>query len=66
MFGIDADKVEIRKLPEIEFVDDGPDKPVPINRFVGRLPVLAAGNSDGDLQMLQWTTLSAGRQASPA
>lgn len=59
-FQIDGDKVEIRKLPEIEFVDDGPGKPVAINRFIGRLPVFAAGNSDGDLQMLQWTTLNVG------
>jgi hypothetical protein len=38
-------------------VDDGPGKPVGIHRFIGRRPVIAAGNSDGDLQMLQWTTL---------
>ena len=41
--------------PEIEFVDDGPGKPVGINRFIGRRPIFAFGNSDGDLQMLQWT-----------
>jgi phosphoglycolate phosphatase-like HAD superfamily hydrolase len=44
------------KLPEIEFVDDGPGKPAGINRFIGRQPIMAFGNSDGDLQMLQWTT----------
>lgn len=55
-----GDKPEIRKLPEIEFVDDGPGKPVGINRFIGRRPVFAAGNSDGDLEMLQWTTLNSG------
>ena len=43
------------KLPEVEFIDDGPGKPVGINRFIGRRPILAFGNSDGDLQMLQWT-----------
>jgi hypothetical protein len=46
---------ELQKLAEIEFVDDGPGKPVGINRFIGRRPIFAFGNSDGDLQMLQWT-----------
>jgi hypothetical protein len=44
------------KLPRVEFVDDGPGKPAGINRFIGRRPVMCFGNSDGDLQMLQWTT----------
>jgi phosphoglycolate phosphatase-like HAD superfamily hydrolase len=43
------------KEPKIEFVDDGPGKPVGINRFIGRRPIMAFGNSDGDLQMLQYT-----------
>lgn len=59
-FRLDGDKPEIVKLPAVEFVDDGPGKPVGINRFIGRRPVFAAGNSDGDLQMLQWTTLNSG------
>lgn len=59
-FKLDGDKPEILKLPEVEFIDDGPGKPVGINRFIGRRPVFAAGNSDGDLQMLQWTTLGEG------
>jgi hypothetical protein len=59
-FKLDGDKVSIMKLPAIEFVDDGPGKPVGINRFIGKRPVFAAGNSDGDLQMLQWTTLNSG------
>lgn len=46
---------ELVKEPEVEFVDDGPGKPVGINRFIGRRPILAFGNSDGDQQMLQWT-----------
>jgi phosphoglycolate phosphatase-like HAD superfamily hydrolase len=50
----------IVKLPEIDFIDDGPGKPVGIHRFIGKRPIFAAGNSDGDLQMLQWTTLTAG------
>lgn len=59
-FKLDGDKVSIQKLPAVEFVDDGPGKPVGINRFIGKRPVFAAGNSDGDLEMLQWTTLNPG------
>nr|WP_156830999.1 HAD family hydrolase [Kaistia granuli] len=59
-FKLDGDKVSIQKLPAVEFVDDGPGKPVGINRFIGKRPVFAAGNSDGDLEMLQWTTLNSG------
>lgn len=44
----------------VEFIDDGPGKPVGINRFIGRRPILAFGNSDGDLQMLQWTAAGDG------
>lgn len=43
------------KTAGIDFVDDGADKPVGIYRFIGRRPLLAFGNSDGDLQMLQYT-----------
>ena len=50
------------KEPKIEFVDDGPGKPVGINRFIGRRPILAFGNSDGDQQMLQWTMAGEGRR----
>jgi hydroxymethylpyrimidine pyrophosphatase-like HAD family hydrolase len=46
----------LMKEPKVEFIDDGPGKPVGINRFIGRRPIMAFGNSDGDLQMLQWTT----------
>jgi len=45
------------RLPEINFIDDKEGKPVGINQHIGRRPIFAAGNSDGDLQMLQWTTL---------
>ena len=48
------------KEAKIEFVDDGPGKPVGINHFIGRRPVLAFGNSDGDHQMLQWTAAGTG------
>jgi phosphoglycolate phosphatase-like HAD superfamily hydrolase len=46
------------KEPKVEFIDDGPGKPVGINRFIGRRPILAFGNSDGDFEMLEWTTAS--------
>lgn len=60
-FVFDGDKPVIEKLPEIEFVDDGAGKPVGINRFIGRRPIFAAGNSDGDLQMLQWVAPGDGK-----
>jgi hypothetical protein len=50
------------KLPEIEFVDDKEGKPVGINRFIGKRPIAACGNSDGDLQMLQYTAGGGGRR----
>jgi len=43
------------KLPEINFIDDKDTKPVGIHQFIGKRPIAAFGNSDGDLQMLQWT-----------
>jgi phosphoserine phosphatase len=46
------------RLPKIDFVDDKAGKPVGINSHIGRRPILAAGNSDGDLQMLQYTTIA--------
>jgi hypothetical protein len=48
------------RLPEVNFIDDKTGKPVGINEAIGRRPIAAFGNSDGDLQMLQWTTLSGG------
>jgi phosphoglycolate phosphatase-like HAD superfamily hydrolase len=53
-------KPVLMKEAKVEFIDDGPGKPVGINRFIGRRPVLAFGNSDGDLQMLQWTAAGEG------
>jgi phosphoglycolate phosphatase-like HAD superfamily hydrolase len=55
----DGDPVLIKEA-KIEFVDDGPGKPVGINRLIGRRPVFAFGNSDGDQQMLQWTAAGNG------
>jgi hypothetical protein len=47
------------RLPQVNFVDDGPGKPVGINAHIGQRPIAAFGNSDGDLQMLQWATKGA-------
>jgi hypothetical protein len=46
--------------PEFNFIDDKVGKPVGINQHIGRRPIAAFGNSDGDLEMLQWTTAGAG------
>ncbi len=51
---------ELFRLPEVNFIDDKAGKPVGINEFIGRRPIAAFGNSDGDLEMLQWTTMSGG------
>jgi hypothetical protein len=48
------------RLPEINFVDDKVGKPIGINEHIGRRPIAAFGNSDGDLEMLQWTTMGGG------
>ena len=48
------------RLPEINFIDDKAGKPVGINQHIGRRPIAAFGNSDGDLQMLQWTAAGKG------
>jgi hypothetical protein len=48
------------RLPEVDFIDDKAGKPVGINQAIGRRPIAAFGNSDGDLEMLQWTTLGTG------
>lgn len=53
-------KPVLLRLPDVEFVDDGPGKPVGIDHFIGRPPIFAIGNSDGDLQMLQWTVATPG------
>jgi phosphoglycolate phosphatase-like HAD superfamily hydrolase len=50
----------LMRLPAIDFIDDGAGKPVAINHFIGRRPILAFGNSDGDHEMLQWTAAGDG------
>jgi len=50
----------IVRLPEIEFVDDKEGKPLGIHKAIGKRPIAAFGNSDGDFQMLEWTTSAPG------
>lgn len=57
----DGEAVLVRQ-PKMKFVDDKAGKPVGINDHIGRRPILAFGNSDGDLQMLQYTTGGDGRR----
>lgn len=53
-------KPVLARLPELNFIDDKAGKPVGIHQYIGRRPIAAFGNSDGDLQMLQWTTAGEG------
>jgi haloacid dehalogenase-like hydrolase len=53
-------KPVLMRLPEVNFIDDKTGKPVGINEYIGRRPIAAFGNSDGDLEMLQWTTAGRG------
>ncbi|MFN5322835.1 MAG: HAD family hydrolase [Planctomycetota bacterium] len=48
------------RLPEVDFIDDKAGKPVGIHRLIGRRPIFAAGNSDGDYEMLEYTTAGSG------
>ena len=48
------------KLPKFNFIDDKTGKPIGIQMHIGRRPIAAFGNSDGDLQMLQWTAAGSG------
>jgi hypothetical protein len=50
----------LMRLPEADFIDDKEGKPVGIHKFIGRRPIFAFGNSDGDHQMLQWTAAGSG------
>jgi hypothetical protein len=61
-FELRSGEAVLVKLPEIEFVDDKEGKPVGIHRFIGKRPIAAFGNSDGDLQMLQYTAGGNGRR----
>jgi phosphoglycolate phosphatase-like HAD superfamily hydrolase len=54
-FELRGGKPVLVKLPELDFLDDKEAKPLAIQQYIGRRPIAAFGNSDGDLQMLQWT-----------
>ncbi|MFK0310076.1 HAD family hydrolase [Pseudomonas sp. NPDC090233] len=58
----DNGKLSIERLPKLLHNDDGPGKPVSIDARIGRRPIFAFGNSDGDLQMLQWTMAGSGKR----
>ncbi len=53
-------KPVLMRLPEIDVIANKAEKPVSIEKYIGRKPIAAFGNSDGDLQMLEWTTLHGG------
>jgi phosphoserine phosphatase len=53
-------KPALVRQAEIDFIDDGPGKPVGINAHIGRRPIAAFGNSDGDFEMLEWATSGPG------
>ncbi len=55
-------RITLTREPQIDFVDDGPGKPVGIARHIGRRPIIAFGNSDGDYEMLRYTTEGEGRR----
>jgi hypothetical protein len=59
-FELSDGKPVLVRLPEINFIDDKAGKPVGIHMHIGRRPIAAFGNSDGDLQMIQWTTAGSG------
>jgi phosphoglycolate phosphatase-like HAD superfamily hydrolase len=59
-FELCGGKPVLVKLPEIDFLDDKEGKPINIQKIIGRRPIAAFGNSDGDLQMLQWTCSGSG------
>ena len=56
-FEMRGSKPVLVRLPEVNFIDDKAGKPVGIHSHIGRRPIAAFGNSDGDLQMLQWTCI---------
>ena len=59
-FQIVDGKPDLMRLPELNFIDDKESKPFAINQYIGRRPIAAFGNSDGDQQMLEWTAAGAG------
>jgi hypothetical protein len=61
-FLIEDGKPSIKKLPELDFIDDKEGKPIGIHKFIGRKPVFCSGNSDGDLAMMQYTASGEGKR----
>jgi phosphoglycolate phosphatase-like HAD superfamily hydrolase len=59
-YEVQAGKPSLLRLPEVDFVDDKSGKPVGIHKHIGQRPILAFGNSDGDFEMLEYTTLGSG------
>jgi phosphoglycolate phosphatase-like HAD superfamily hydrolase len=59
-YEVRAGKPAIVRLPELNFIDDKDGKPVGIQQHIGRRPLMAFGNSDGDFQMLEWTSAGKG------
>lgn len=62
VYQLDQGQPRLMRQAKLAFNDDGPGKPVAIQHGIGRRPILAFGNSDGDLQMLQWTMAGPGRR----
>lgn len=60
-FVMTEDGPVLERLPQIDFIDDKEGKPVGIHSHIGQRPIMAFGNSDGDLQMLQWSTAGKGK-----
>lgn len=58
----DAGRLALLREPRVDFIDDGPGKPIGIARHIGQRPIAAFGNSDGDFEMLRYTTEGAGRR----
>lgn len=59
-YELQDDRPVLVKEPKVLLIDDGPGKPVGIETFIGRRPIMAFGNSDGDYEMLRWTTAGDG------
>lgn len=58
----DAGRLTLLREPRVDFIDDGPGKPIGIARHIGRRPIAAFGNSDGDFEMLRYTTEGVGQR----
>lgn len=61
-FRLDEHGAHIYRLPELDFIDDKEGKPVGISKYIGKRPVFASGNSDGDLPMLQYAAGGSGKR----